>query len=176
MSTVDTPSGFKPFGEFSRPLVPFQPIASNYATALAVGDAVTLSSGNVQQSSATDTIDGIIIALYDSNGLACSQGYSPASTAGYATLCTDHNQLWVIQSDGVGSDLAATDVGKTYKTTVGTIDSTTGISAFELDASETNATAYQLELIGKVDSPSSPQNTWGGTVDCIVRIKLHSEA
>ena len=169
MANKDIPAGFRLFGEPAQTFVAWRPIKSDYGTALAPHDAVVYSNGYIQAAGTNDSVAGVIIATYDSDKLPVA--YSPASTAGYALVCEDPDQLWIVQSDGT-ADLAATDIGTTYKSTsAGPVTTPAARSTFELDVSESDASANQLKLVAL---HRAPNNAWGDTCDVVVRFNLHA--
>jgi hypothetical protein len=84
-------------------------VSAGYATALFLGDAVYLTTGNNQVTSATtgstNPVLGAVIGVYDSNkvpGIQASTGerlnYKPASTAAYVLVADHPQQVFIIQS------------------------------------------------------------------------------
>ena len=64
--------------------------------------------------------------------------------------------VYRVQSDDVGGDLAAVDVGLNADFIVGSGNATTGMSGVQLDTSTKNTTAtLSLKIIGIDDRPSN---------------------
>jgi len=81
----------------------------------------------------------------------------------------NHQDVYRVQSDDVGGDLADADIGLNADFVVGTGNSTTGMSAMQLDTSTKATTAtLSLKILGYDDRPS---NTAGATnQDVLVRL------
>lgn len=146
-------------------------IPSTDGTAVFIGDAVKTagSSGNivgcpkkktVAQCAATDPIYGVVqgfLPHWVQTGMDLGKRYRPANTAMYVLIKpANHQDVYRIQCDDVGSTLADADIGLNADITVGSGDTTTGMSAMELDTSTKNTTAgLQLKIIGYDDRPSN---------------------
>jgi len=139
------------------------------ATAIYVGDPVKLagSAGTAGQNVSGYDVEGLGTVSRDVSGttgvstVGVCVGFLPnpavngpssnvkhraASTAAVAMVVTDPTVIFEIQEDGVGANLAATDVGMncSYVTTAGS--TTTGLSGVLIDSSATPATTVTLPL------------------------------
>ena len=159
-----------------RPAVPNRdkvrrfPVTTSNGTALYVGDAVKAeSAGGVTPldagSSGNDLALGVIVGLYDSNGIpvgapnsSTSTKYLGASTAGFADvhLATPGEQF--IGQSQTGTSYAATDLFAGVNIVAGSGDTTTARSGHELGT--TGGT--DCVLLGKVGDPN---NAYGVNVD-----------
>ena len=177
MANVNGPYGFKPYQETLQ-VTPYY-IESEYATALYIGDLVTLSGGYaIKATAGTDnSILGAIIGFENIDGTDGFAGYYPASTAGtwVALVADDVHQRFMAQDDGVGTAMDLLDIGKTgnfIATHSGS--TTTNLSGLELDGSSFSGTGQavtdQFRLIGLVGKSG---NSAGANADWIVEIHNH---
>jgi hypothetical protein len=150
-------------------------IPSTDGTAVFVGDLVKTagSSGNivgcpkkktVAQCAATNAIYGVVVGFLPqmvATGMDLSKRHRPASTAMYCLVKpANHMDVYRVQSDDVGGDLADVDIGLNADFIVGTGNSTTGMSGMQLDTSTKNTTAtLSLKIIGYDDRPSNQTAT-----------------
>lgn len=146
-------------------------IPSTDGTAMFVGDPVKTagSAGNivgnpikktVAQCAATNPIYGVVVGFLPqmvATGMDLSKRHRPASTAMYCLVKpANHMDVYRVQSDDVGGDLAAVDVGLNADFIVGSGNATTGMSGVQLDTSTKNTTAtLSLKIIGIDDRPSN---------------------
>lgn len=80
--------------------------------------------------------------------LTTASGFNAASTARIAIVADDPNQEFDIVDDGVGSGLAATDVGLNANLTIGTATQAQGdTTSLDTTTPATDAT-YQLKILG----------------------------
>ena len=179
MANADNPMGFQLLnGVAVRPPTAYQIQGSEgtaYATALYIGDMVTLTSGYVVKAAAgaTNQLLGAIVGFECVNGGIKEGGYYPASS-GYnwqALVADDPAQRFVAQCDG-GGTLALANRGGTVNiklTHGGNI--ATNLSGMEIDSSAVSAAVTdQLRLIDLVDKPN---NAWGANGEYIVEIHNH---
>lgn len=123
-------------------------VHASYATALFIGDPVALQteadhldttgkhlSVKIAGAGDSEPVLGVIVAA-EPNRSDLTKQYIPASTGGYVYVCTDPNVIYQIQDDGDGTP-AKTWIGANADLASGSGSSTTGIGAWELDASTT---------------------------------------
>jgi len=146
-------------------------IASTYATALFVGDPVTIVAGGSNSSAstinkeefpagtlqsieaatagATNYITGVITGFYPTRD-DLSKQYSPASTEGIAWVADDPDLIFVGQEDSAGSEnILAADIGLNADLVAGSGGSTvTGISSWMIDSTSANTTStLQIKIM-----------------------------
>ena len=176
MANVDAPSGFRPVrhldgrswnGSTRMYLVP-----SADSTALFVGDAVkpggtagaagTVVNGidvegmnTVIQAAATNTnIVGVVVGfLPDPDNLM--RKHRAASTNRIALVCDDPTVIYEVQEDSVTNTIIGDDIGENADIIVGTGNTTTGMSAMELDSSSHTAATATLRIMGLVKRPGN---------------------
>ncbi len=165
MANTNNP-GFKPAFNLVGPKIATLrfSIAAASGTACYVGDLVSaVNTGTITPSTADDgiTVVGVVVALYDSDGVAIgspgssvSTKYLPASTAGYAdvALANDSN-VFIAQST---ASLAAADVFTTTNHVATAGNTTKATSGHVLNGTDQN-TGKQVMILGKVGSPG---NDW----------------
>ena len=172
MANSDTPFGFKPVKHLNgnpwNGKTNVYYIPSTDATATFRGDAVK-SAGSatadglyptVAQAAATDTIRGVVIGFSDTPYINVNQDnllekYRAASVARYAFVVDDPDVIFEIQEDSVGNSIAATMVGLSTDIVVGSGSTTTGLSAMELDSSDTATAAGQCKILRAVNRPNN---------------------
>lgn len=146
-------------------------IPASDGTAMFVGDPVKTAGSagqivgcpykkTVAQCAATNPIYGVIVGFLPqmvSTGMDLGKRYRPASTAMYCLVKPANNQdIYRVQSDDVGGDLAATDIGLNADFIVGSGSTFSGMSGVQLDTSTKNTTAtLSLKIIGFDDRPSN---------------------
>lgn len=172
MANVDGAYGFALHEDNSQSNLMLCVIPSGDATATFVGDAVKLADLDavkinggpyapaVIQCAATDPIYGIVMGFQQhtvASGMDLGRRHRPASTAMYCLVKPAHPlDVWRIQADDDTETLAASDIGCNADIVVGTGNSTTGMSAMEVDSNTTAATAgLQVRIVGFVDKPSN---------------------
>ena len=188
MANTDGAFGFRPVrylsgnpwnGAFNWYYIP-----STDATATFIGDAVK-SAGSadtlgiyptVAQAAATDAIRGVVIGFADQPYMAfdrtnLSRKYRPASTAMYAAVIDDPNVIFEVQEDSDGGALTADEVGNNMDIAVGSGNTTTGISAMELDSSDAKTGAAQIRVLGL--APWEEGNELGEYAKWLVLINEH---
>lgn len=146
-------------------------IPSTDGTAMFVGDPVKTAGSagqivgcpykkTVAQCAATNPIYGVIVGFLPhmvATGADLSKRYRPASTAMYCLVKPANQQdLYRVQSDDVGGDLAAADIGLNADFIVGSGSTFSGMSGVQLDTSTKNTTAtLSLKIVGWDDRPSN---------------------
>jgi len=163
MANNDAPFGFIPYGKLLS--ADWYPVASNYGTAIFVGDWVEITNtGLVCKVFDGDTrlgveIDatgaagdelGAVLAILDSNGDPLK--YLPASTtgdgvvAGYVLVADHPLQEFLVQEDGASTPIAAASLGlNVAMISTHSGSTTTGRSKQEID-SDSVATSNTLAL------------------------------
>jgi len=180
MANKDMPNGAVPcdqHGGYHIGSMNLYYINSSYATALAVGDFVKLSGTadgdgvpEIERAAATDTdIVGVIVGFKPRSG-NLDNTYSPASTEDYAFVADHPDQLFSIQEDSVGGNIAVTAVGNNADIVVAAVDTTTGLSNMELDSSDVKTATAQLRIL-RLDP--AVDNEIGDNARWIVKINEH---
>ncbi len=174
MANRDTPIGFRPATGVGTPhQVRRFPVASSNGTNLFVGDVADFDGTAVGPAAADAGVSavGVVVAVYDSNGVPCgapnssvSTKYLPASTAGYVDVALALPGAVFIAQAQTGQTPAANAIGATTDHVAGTGDTTTATSRHELNCGDLN-TGAQFLILGKVDEPN---NSWGEHVDLYV--------
>jgi len=153
-------------------------MSAAYAQDLFIGDPMALdASGNaiIATDGTGNVIQGVALGFFTSEFVPLSTVYHPSGTAGsnYVLLADDPRQLFVIQEDSVGANLALTDIAGSAILESATSGSTvTGMSGWEIDSSggADNTAADQVRLINILRSPN---NAIGTNCKWIVRINNH---
>lgn len=151
-------------------------------TATFVGDALQLDQTNggdslgtpaMVQGGTTSIVSGILVGLEATDSAQSHTKYRLASTAKYgiAIVAGIKNAIFEIQEDSVGGALTADDVGKMCDITVGTGDTTTGISAMEIDSSSAGTSDGQITLLEPVQRPGNALGT-----NAIWRVQINEAA
>lgn len=188
MANDDKPAGLKAIGTLSgadyHGKLRRVTFAAGDAVAAFVGDLVKLTgtvdaTGKkpvVAQSAAGDASIGVIASFIPIEGDegSLTTNYRPASTAQDALIYWGQDVLYVIQEDSVGNDIEITEAGLNCNVIVGSGDTTTGISAMELDsdsAASTNTLNLRLHTVH-----DRPDNALGTNADWVVSINASQEA
>jgi hypothetical protein len=182
MANNDKAFGLRPLGNLAGTGAQKQygyEIADNQAGAIFQGDLVVLKDGYILQfDPATHTAAvGVFNGCFYNDPTTQKptwKNYYPGSiniTQGkiVADVLDDPSQMFIIQNDGTS---AATDYGLNADIVVGTGNTTTGLSANELDTSTIATTAaLNLKIIGLWDVPN---NAVGANAVVVVKINEHS--
>ena len=182
MANNDKAFGLRPLGNLAGTGAQKQygyEIADNQAGAIFQGDLVVLKDGYILQfNPATHTAAvGVFNGCFYNDPTTQKptwKNYYPGSiniTQGkiVADVLDDPSQMFIIQNDGTS---AATDYGSNADIVVGTGNTTTGLSANELDTSTIATTAaLNLKIIGLWDVPN---NAVGANAVVVVKINEHS--
>lgn len=126
-------------------------------TALFIGDPVTIAGSgdalgvpSIARSTAGsgNSITGVVVGFRpDANIVA--NGYRAAATAAYVLVCDDPEQVFEIQDDSDGGNLAVADIGLNANLVAAAGSAATKRSGFELDTSSKGAGATkQLRILG----------------------------
>ena len=172
MANADAPAGFTPVGgldssPYNGGMIECAILAAD-ATATFIGDAVKLSgtadadgAPSVAQCAASDRVFGVVAGFAaDPDNL--SNQYRLASTLRKCYVVPALDNLFMVQADGA---FAITDVGQMADFVVGTGDTTTGLSAMELNSTDIG-TGIGLHILGVY---RSPDNEIGTNANVIVR-------
>lgn len=171
MANVDGAYGFALHEDNSHAGLVTCIIPASNNTATFVGDAVKMTDLDaaridggpyaipVIQAAATDPIYGIVLGFNQviPSGMDLGRRHRPASTAMYCFVKPAHPlDVWRIQADDDTETLSLASIGCNADIVVGTGNSTTGMSAMELDSNTAAATAgLQVKIVGFVDRPSN---------------------
>lgn len=181
MANVDKAFGLRPLGNLSATGSQKQygyQIADNQSGAIFQGDLVTLKDGYILQfdpathTAAVGVFNGCNY-IDPTTGKPTWKNYYPGSvniTQGVisADVIDDPNQLFIIQNDETS---AVSNYGKNADVVVGSGNTTTGMSAMELDTSTIATTAaLNLKIIGLWNTPS---NAVGEFAVVVVKINEH---
>ena len=182
MANNDKAFGLRPLGNLAGTGAQKQygyEIADNQAGAIFQGDLVVLKDGYILQfNPATHTAAvGVFNGCFYNDPTTQKptwKNFYPGSiniTQGkiVADVLDDPSQMFIIQNDGTS---AATNYGLNADVVVGTGNTTTGLSAIELDTSTIATTAaLNLKIIGLWDVPN---NAVGANAVVVVKINEHS--
>lgn len=155
MANADRPNGFIPVRTVSgspfNDAVEIYPVDASNATAIFVGDAVTLEAdGNCAPAAAGGVVLGVCVGIEVDRTVSATEhpGYLPATTAGNIRVAVGPDVLYEVQEDGDTSQLAATDVGANIDLIAGAGSTITGRSAHELDSDTvTSAGSAQFRIV-----------------------------
>ena len=180
MANADQPRGLTPVnalgGQYAGSVGTYF-IPATDSNAMSVGDPVKYAGSadsdgvpTVAVATAGDACCGVIVGFTADKDYE-DQTHRTASTARYALVADDPNQLFLVQEDSVGGDLAATNVGQNINFIFAGTNTTTGASGVELDSSSAATTAtLQAKLVGL---DRRPDNEIGTNADWIVKINNH---
>ena len=174
MANADAPAGFRPVKNLSGAPYTGATIKCAFvtgdATATFIGDVVRLSGTaspegypSIEQGAATDTDFFGVITSFDPDPTDLESMHRLASSARTCNVVPANDALFVIQTDGA---FAITDIGETVDIIVGSGDTTTGISAMELQSTNIG-TGLNCYILGVDQRPDNEIDT---NCDVIVRI------
>ena len=176
MANIDHPRGLQPYGPILRATEYEIPSAVGGNVDLFMFDPVILTGTGNQIDIATagtgNPLLGAVLATYDSNGVPVGR-HVDNDGAGTALVADHPDQLFYAQTDGLVSFLTIDDAGGNVNLVAGTGSTTTNLSGWEIDDSDTGgATAGdQLRLIRLVQRVD---NTIGvANADWVIRINNH---
>ena len=181
MANNDKAFGLRPLGNLAGTGAQKQygyEIADNQAGAIFQGDLVTLKDGYILQfnPAAHTAAVGVFNGCFYNDPVTQKPtfiNFYPGSiniTQGkiVADVLDDPSQMFIIQNDGTS---AVTNYGKNADIVIGTGNTTTGLSANELDTSTIATTAaLNLKIIGLWDVPN---NAVGANAVVVVKINEH---
>lgn len=184
MANANTPRGFRPVRYRSG--APYNGAYNEYdcpasdGTAIGIGDPVIVNGtastdGTPQAIKATaaggNYITGIVVGVKPVT--RDSTLYREASTLRRLHVADDPELLFEAQEDAVGGALAVTAIGGNADWVDGTVSTSTGLSAAQIDSSTANTTnTLQLRLERFVDRPDNEPASANAKV--LVSINLHS--
>jgi hypothetical protein len=167
MANTDAAFGFKPVGhalglDWTQCVNPYY-FAAGESTATFKYDLVSLAGSSdtlgeyptIAQTAAAGAILGVVIGFSNTPYISAdvtnlARKYRPASTAMYGWVIDDPFVIYEAQEDSDTNDMDADMVGLATDIAVGSGDTTTGISAMELDSSDTATGAGQMRILGLV--------------------------
>jgi hypothetical protein len=180
MANVDRPFGLIPIGhldgsKWNGMTQPFLFSASNavYAgdpvkSAGSAGAAGTFVNGQdcegmptADRAAAGDPILGVVVAFLPKQTDLSILYKEATSTSRIGLVCTAPDVVYEIQEDSVGNDIAVTQVGNNFDMVTWLAgNSTSGVSAIELDSSDASGTATaQFRLLRLVRRPDNALGT-----------------
>lgn len=187
MANDDTPFGLKP--KRHKNGAPYSGAPTRYyrpatdATNIFIGDPVTVDGSgdadgipSVVLSTAGDTnaITGVVVGVENLTSDNLSRTYLPSGEEGFLLVADDPDLEFEIQEDSDGAALAVADIGLNAALVIGAGNTTTGISAVELDSSSKAATAtQQLRILGLV---RRADNEVGDNAKWRVMINNHTQS
>jgi hypothetical protein len=167
MANTDAAFGFKPVGhalglDWTQCVNPYY-FAAGESTATFKYDLVSLAGSSdtlgeyptIAQTAAAGAILGVVIGFSNTPYISAdvtnlARKYRPASTAMYGWVVDDPFVIYEAQEDSDTNDMDADMVGLATDIAVGSGNTTTGISAMELDSSDTATGAGQMRILGLV--------------------------
>jgi len=158
MPNVDNPNGFSPVRHLNG--APYNGASNRYAilsgngTATFVADLVVAGGSgtddgvpSVVQAAATNTnIVGAVMG-FEVEPTNLSLLYRLASTLRYALVCDDPYVIYTVQEDSDVAALTKDEIGENCDIIVGSGNTTSGISAMEIDSSTHTASTAQIRVI-----------------------------
>lgn len=194
MANTNAPRGLVPVnGAYSQPYsagVRLYYHDAGDSAAIGVGDLVTATGssyfynqGGIVQSlpivtrgASGDVFQGVCIGTLQAT--RDSSIYAAASTGIAVFVCDDPNALFWVQDANSGTALTADAIGLNVNVSVGSVNTTTGMSGMVLDnASEATTNTLDLKILGQWQSPD---NDLGDSVSSgaaagkwLVRINRH---
>lgn len=191
MANVDRPGGLRPVGTGAGApwsgKVNMYAVASDDTTAIFIGDLVKLAGGagaagetinghdvegvaEITQSAAGDKSVGVVVGFL-ANQDNLMQKHRAASQARIALVSDDPDTLYEIQEVSGGTALTVTEVGLNANVVVGSGNTTTGLSAMELDnTTEATTAGLNLQIKGLL---KRPDNSLGEHAKWLVKINDH---
>lgn len=182
VGNVDMPMGFRPLGP--ERLWDVRAIPINSSATIGLWSAVALNSSGeliAATAGAGNRIFGVLVGVMNTatgqRGYA-GNNYVPGMTtasAGYTgfVVVAKPGQQFRAQADDDLNTLSSASVGERIDMLSNGINTTTGISTGELDASSAGTGATkQFIIVGRVPEAG---NLWGDNVDLIVEVNLPQE-
>lgn len=189
MANTDTPMGFKPIGHllglnwtdcvevFYLPTsdsdrIGLYDLVEPAGSADTTGKYPTVARATAAQ---TDLL-GSVVGFSNSPDICVDttnleRRYRVASTEMYVTVVTDPYVLYLAQEDSDTSTLAATDVSSNCDIVVSDCDTTTGLSAMELDSDSAATANGQIRIMRLYNDPN---NAIGDNAKWVCMINEHS--
>ena len=184
MANSDTPFGFKPVRKIGAQ--PNSGGVNRYY--IGTGDSNNIFIGDpVDDSGTGDTkgvpgvvratagsggyVRGVVVGIENNTSDNLSRTYRPLSTAAYVLVADDPDAEFEVQEDSVGNALDETVMGSNIDFIIGSGNTTTGISATEIDSSSADTTnTLQCRVLGLVQRED---NAIGTNAKWLVRFNLH---
>lgn len=186
MANSDTPFGFKPIrkvgsapetggvGRYYR--------ATGDANNLFIGDPVALGGTGDTAGTAPSVVRatagsgglviGVVVGIENLTSDNLGRTYLPSGVAGYVLVADDPAQEYEVQEDSDGNALTATAIGSNIDFVFGTGNTTTGISAAEINSDTCDTTnTLQCRVLGLIDRAD---NELGTNAKWRVRFNTHS--
>jgi hypothetical protein len=185
MANDDTPFGFKPIRKVGS--APESGGGGRYyrgtgdANNLFIGDPVALSGTGdafgvpaVVRATAGSggLVIGVVTGIENNTSDNLGRTYLPSGVAGYLTVADDPDQEFEVQEDSAGNALDITAIGSNIDFIFGTGNTTTGISAAEINSDTADTTnTLQCRIIRLVPRDD---NEIGTNAKWVVRFNTHS--
>jgi hypothetical protein len=185
MANADAPRGFTPIRQLgSAPHsggVGRYYIGTGDSNNIFIGDPVDLGGTGNTAGTAPSVVRatagsggyvvGVVVGIENLTSDNLSRTYRPASTEGYLLVADNPNEEFEIQEDSDAETLAITAIGSNIDFIIGTGNTTTGISATELNSNTCDTTnTLQCRVMRLVDRPD---NEIGAQAKWIVKFNLH---
>lgn len=184
MANLDQPFGFKPIRKIGAS--PHSGGVNRYY--VATGDSNNIFIGDpVDDSGTGDTfgvpgvvratagsggyVRGVVVGIENNTSDNLGRTYRPASTAAYLLIADDPDAEFEVQEDSDAETLAAASIGSNVDFIFGTGNTTTGVSAAELNSNTCDTTnTLQCRVLGLVQRDD---NEIGANAKWRVRFNLH---
>jgi hypothetical protein len=172
----DLSAGYKG-GHLKRCLIPATAsAAAGSGCAVALAGSADADGNPTVARWASGAIFGVVVG-FEEHPNFLEQTHRTASTARYAFVYTDPDALYVIQEDGDGAKVAATDVGANANIAPGTVDTFTGVSGMQLDSSTVaNTATLPLKILGLAQGYDEDMKIGDDHVKWLVKINNHQLA
>ncbi len=185
MANTDGPRGFVPvrtaYGAPNSGRINRYYVGTGDSNNIFIGDPVDLSGTGDTAGTSPAVVRatagsggysvGVVVGIENLTSDNLGRTYRPASTAAYLLVADDPEQEFEIQEDSDGNALAITAIGSNGDFIFGTGNTTTGISACELDSTSVADTAtLQLRILGLVPRED---NEIGSYAKWRVKFNLH---
>jgi len=173
MANSNTPFGLRVKGPLLS--AKLYKMGAAYATTLYRGDPVVLNNaGNIVIATAGtgNAILGAALGFYDTDQGILTTSYYVGATAGihWCLVADDPRQLYVVQEDSVGGNLALVDLGQNSVLAAGAGGSAiSGRSSWMIDSSAALA-ATAGDQIRLIDIYRSPDNAVGAYCKWVIRL------
>ena len=189
MANVNAPAGFQACDHLGSAYNP-----TTRRVAFAAGDSSAAFKGTlVKYTGAVDTdgvtpvvtlaapadtkLAGAIVSFEPQRAGNWTTYYRTASTRQYANIPADPQQLYMVQEDSVGGNIAvATAIGQNIDFTAESGNTVTGWSTMQLDSSTPAAStaALPIRLIGPAMQPSNDPTSAGSNGNWIVKLNQNA--
>lgn len=154
-------------------------VAAGNGVAIFIGDLVKIAGTtqtindtvmmDVVQAATGDVFTGVVVGVLPDT--RDSLNYRAASTLRVLLVADDPNLEFAIPEIDTGTALALADIGLNANISVGTGNTTTGMSAMQLDnGTEATTNTLDVKIVGFVNDPT---NAVGSTARWLVRLNRH---